>query len=218
MRAALYARVSTKQHGQDVETQLQALRAWARQKKLKTTEYADRGWSGSKAQRPELDRLMRDCRRGEIGIVVVARFDRFARSVRHLIEALEEFRGLKVDFVSLGESIDTRTPVGRMVFTIVAAIAEFERAIIAERVRMGLERARAQGKRLGRPRNSKVNEEAIAWQVQQGKQPIKAIAEAHGIARSTVRAIAGRLAIAKGYARGLAQRTKVRRRPARRKK
>ena len=192
MTVALYARVSTKQHGQDVETQLHALRAWARQRKFKTIEYSDRGWSGAKENRPELDRLMRDARRGEFAIVVVARFDRFARSVRHLITALEEFRKLKVEFVSIHEAIDTTTPVGRMVFTIVAAIAEFERAIIAERVRMGLDRARAQGKRLGRPRQSEVNERQITEYVRQGKLTIFEIARSAGIARSTVRAIAKR--------------------------
>jgi DNA invertase Pin-like site-specific DNA recombinase len=193
MRVALYARVSTKQHGQDVDTQLYALRAWAKAKRHKVVEYADRGWSGTKESRPELDRLMRDVRRGEIEIVAVARFDRFARSVRHLVSALEEFRKLKVDFVSLNESIDTTTPVGRMVFTIIAAIAEFERAVIAERVRMGLDRARSQGKRIGRPRRE-VDEKEIARLVKAGNETILAIARQAGVARSTVRAIAHRQA------------------------
>lgn len=189
MRVALYARVSTRQHGQDVETQLQALRAWARQKKYRALiEYADRGWSGAKESRPELDRLMRDCRKGLIEVVVVARFDRFARSVRHLISALEEFRGLGVDFVSLNESVDTRTPAGKMMFTIIAAFAEFERSVIAERVRMGLARARSQGRRLGRPRKRGLDEAAIAEQVRGGCS-IKATARQWNIARSTVRAI-----------------------------
>lgn len=194
VRVALYARVSTRLHGQDVETQLVALRAWAKQRKHKVVEYADRGWSGTKESRPELDRLMRDVRRGEIEIVAVARFDRFARSVRHLLTALEEFRKLKVDFVSLNESIDTTTPVGRMVFTIIAAIAEFERAIIAERVRMGLDRARAQGTKLGRPRTTEVDEKEIYRQVRGGKEKVKAIAHQWGVARSTIRAIAERQA------------------------
>lgn len=192
MRVALYARVSTKQHGQDVETQLQALRAWAKQKKFRIAEYADRGWSGTKEKRPELDRLMRDARRGEFEIVAVARFDRFARSVPHLLRGLEDFRKLKIDFVSLGESVDTSTAAGKMIFTIIAAFAEFERSVIAERVRMGLDRARSEGKQLGRPRKSEVDEEEIRRQVRQGKASIQAIAREWGIARSTIRAIAKR--------------------------
>lgn len=193
MRVALYARVSTRQHGQDVETQLVALKQWAKQRKAKSIAiYADRGWSGTKESRPELDRLMRDARRGLFDVVAVARFDRFARSVRHLISGLEVFRELEVDFVSLSESIDTSTSVGRMVFTIIAAIAAFERDVIAERVRMGLARAKSQGKRIGRPRKSEVDEAEIAREVRSQKKSIKAIAREHGIARSTVRAIRDR--------------------------
>lgn len=192
MRVALYARVSTRQHGQDVETQLQALRAWSKAKRYRAVvEYADRGWSGAKEKRPELDRLMRDCRKGLVAVVAVARFDRFARSVRHLIVALEEFRDLGVDFVSLNESVDTRTPAGKMIFTIIAAFAEFERAVIAERVRMGLERARAHGRRLGRPRKRGLDELEIVRQVRRGVS-IKSTARQWNIARSTVRAILNR--------------------------
>ncbi len=192
MKVALYARVSTKQHGQDVETQLQALRAWAKQRKWKLVgEYADRGISGSKAHRPELDRLMRDARRGKFEAIAVWRFDRFARSVTHLVTALEEFQSLKVDFVSLSEQIDTSTPIGKMTFTIMAALAEFSRSIIRENVQIGVDRARREGKRLGRPRRE-VDEAEICRQVRSGKETIFAIAKAAGIARSTVRAIAAR--------------------------
>lgn len=115
-------------------------------------EYVDRGISGSKEHRPELDRLLADCRKRRVDAVVVYRYDRFARSLRQLINALEEFRGLGIDFVSLHEGVDTSTPNGRLIFGIFATIAEFERELIRDRVRSGIASARAKGKRLGRPR------------------------------------------------------------------
>jgi DNA invertase Pin-like site-specific DNA recombinase len=111
----------------------------------------DIGISGSKDRRPELDLLMADARRRKIDAVLVARFDRFARSTKHLVLALKEFNALGIDFISLNESVDTSTPMGKMVFTVIGAVAELERSLIRERVVMGLERARRQGKRLGRP-------------------------------------------------------------------
>src|SRR5262249_43535732 len=114
-------------------------------------EYRDEGISGAKDRRPALDRLMNDARKRRFDAVLVARFDRFARSTRHLIVALEEFSSLGVDFISLNESIDTSSPMDRMVFKVLAAVAELERNIIRERVHMGIVRARKEGKRLGRP-------------------------------------------------------------------
>lgn len=115
-------------------------------------EYVDMGISGAKDRRPELDRLMADAHRRRFDVVVVWKFDRFARSVSHLLRALDTFRVLTIEFVSLSESLDTATPAGRMVFTVLGAVAELERSLIAERVRAGLRNARAKGKRLGRPR------------------------------------------------------------------
>lgn len=114
--------------------------------------YIDEGFSGSKSSRPALDRLMADAHRRKFDVVIVWKFDRFARSVSHLLRALETFSSLGIAFVSLSESLDTSTPAGKMVFTVLAAVAELERSLIAERVRAGLRNARAKGKRLGRPR------------------------------------------------------------------
>jgi DNA invertase Pin-like site-specific DNA recombinase len=114
-------------------------------------EYVDAGISGAKDRRPELDRLMADAHKRRFDLVAVWKFDRFARSVSHLLRALDTFRVLGIEFVSLSESLDTATPAGRMVFTVLGAVAELERSLIAERVRAGLRNARAKGKRLGRP-------------------------------------------------------------------
>src|SRR5262245_44422537 len=116
-----------------------------------TDEYVDVGISGAKDRRPELDRLMADARCRRFDVVLVARFDRFARSTKHLVLALEEFSSLGIDFVSLKESIDTSTPMGKMILPVIGAVAELERSLIRERGMMGLDRARRQGKKLGRP-------------------------------------------------------------------
>ena len=151
-RVALYARVSTKNGSQNPETQLLALREYAKARRFEVFhEYVDVGISGSKETRPALDRLMDDARKRRFDAVLVARFDRFARSTRHLVLALEEFQALGVDFISLSESIDTSTPMGKMVFVVISAVAELERSLIRERVAMGLQRAKAQGKPIGRP-------------------------------------------------------------------
>jgi len=150
-KIALYARVSTS-NGQNPETQLLALREYATARKLTVfNEYVD-VISGSKDSRPALNQLMADAKRRRIDAVVVWKFDRFARSTRHLILSLEEFQSLGIDFISISESIDTSTPMGKMVYTVIASVAELERSLIAERVILGLQRAKAQGIKLGRPR------------------------------------------------------------------
>src|SRR5436190_23813373 len=122
---SLYMRVSTKNHGQTTDTQALALREYAMHRGFTIVdEYRDEGISGSKDSRPALDRLMKDARGRKFDVVVVARFDRFARSVSHLLRALEEFSHLGIDFVSLSESIDTSTPMGKMIFTVLGAVAE----------------------------------------------------------------------------------------------
>ena len=183
-RVALYARVST--NGQDPETQLVALRDYSKARKLEVfSEYVDVGISGGKDSRPALNRLMDDARKRRFDAVLVARFGRFARSTRHLVLALEEFDALGVDFISLSESIDTSTPMGKMVYTVIAAVAELERSLIRERVVMGLQRAKAQGKRLGRPRGSKANGRKIQKLKGQGLS-IRRIASEMNISKSTI--------------------------------
>ena len=105
-----------------------------------------------KEKRPELNRLIADAHRRKFDAVIVRKFDRFARSVSHLLRALEAFKALGIEFVSLTEGVDTSTPTGRMIFTVLGAVAELERSLIAERVRAGLRNAKAKGKKLGRPR------------------------------------------------------------------
>lgn len=149
MRAAIYARVSTGQ--QNAEMQLSDLRALAQARGWTITkEYLDVE-SGAAKRRPELDQLMIDSKRRRHDLVLVWRFDRFARSVAHLLEALEEFKALGIQFVSYTEGIDTTTAMGKVIFTIIGAIAEFEREIIRERVRAGIHNAQAHGKKVGRP-------------------------------------------------------------------
>src|SRR5215471_17789486 len=161
-RAAIYCRVSTRGHGQTTDTQAVALREYAARRDFQIVdEYRDEGISGAKDHRPELDRMMSDARKRRFDAVLVARFDRFARSTKHLVLALEEFQALGIDFISLNESVDTSTPMGKMIFTVIGAVAELERCLIRERVVMGLSRARKQGTRLGRPR-VQVNPDRVA--------------------------------------------------------
>jgi DNA invertase Pin-like site-specific DNA recombinase len=149
-RVAIYTRVSTSE--QNTKAQELELRAYAVQRSWTIAHvYTDQGISGAQNSRPALDALMADCRRGKIDIVLVSRFDRFARSVVHLLHALEAFREMGVEFASLSEQIDTSTATGKMVFTVLGAVAELERSLIAERVRSGLANARREGTRLGRP-------------------------------------------------------------------
>jgi DNA invertase Pin-like site-specific DNA recombinase len=197
-RVALYARVSTKQHGQDPETQLLPLREYLHSHRtfVLSDTFVDLGISGSKQRRPQLDRLMRDAKLRKFDVVLVARFDRFARSVTHLLTALEEFKSLGIDFISLNESIDTSTPMGKMVFTIIGAVAELERSLIRERVQAGVDRAKKEGKKLGRPRVL-VDEEKVFDQIQAGES-LGAVSRRWGIARETAKKIHRRWAVKNG--------------------
>ena len=151
-RVAIYARVSTLKD-QDPQLQVDELRQVAEQRGWTVVgTFVDRGVSGSKDRRPQLDLLMDKVHRGGVDVVAVWKFDRFARSVRHLVMALDEFRARRVDFFSSRDAIDTSTPAGRFVFAVIAAVAELERELIRERTRAGLQAARRRGARLGRPR------------------------------------------------------------------
>ena len=153
MRAALYARVSTTNHGQDVGMQTRDLEQFTAARGWNLVDsYLDIGISGTKDRRPALDRLMADAHKRKFDTVIVWKFDRFARSVSHLLRALETFQALGIHFVSLSESLDTSTPAGKMVFTVLGAVAELERSLIVERVKAGLRNARSKGRTLGRPR------------------------------------------------------------------
>src|SRR5271169_4332040 len=151
-RVGLYARVSTSNGQQDPELQLSELREYVERRGWEIAEiYTDNGVSGSKDSRPALNRMMADAGQRRFDTVLVWKLDRFGRSLRHLINALAELEARGVAFISLRDNLDLGTPSGRLMFQIVGAMAEFERALIQERVKAGLRHARAQGKRLGRP-------------------------------------------------------------------
>lgn len=179
MRVALYARVSTLDKGQDTEVQLRELREYAARRGWESVEYVDNGVSGTKDSRPQLNALMRDAQRLRFRCVLVHRFDRFARSVSHLLRALEQFHALGIDFVSLNEACDTTTPQGKMLFTILGAVAEFERALICERVRAGLANARAKG-RLPGPKPVALDLASVAARRERGES-LRAIATSMGV-------------------------------------
>jgi len=148
--AALYVRVSTGE--QNTAAQERALREYVNRRGWTVRMICrDAGVSGAKASRSGLDNLLKDCRRGGIDVVVVWKFDRFARSLKTLISGLELCRALGIDFVSVTEAVDTSLPAGEMLFQIIGAVVQFERSLIAERVKATLQHARASGKRLGRP-------------------------------------------------------------------
>lgn len=181
MRAAVYARVST--FGQEPENQLQELRRYVEARGWTATEFVDRGVSGSKDRRPALDALLKDAKRRRFDVLVCWRLDRLGRNLRHLILLLDELHALGIGFVTLGEGIDTTSPTGRLVLHVLGAISEFERERIRERVIAGLQRAKAQGRRLGRPRAA-----VPVDRVQDVRNlPIDEAAGVLGVSRSTMK-------------------------------
>lgn len=177
-RAALYARVST--HEQSPENQLASLRAFVTARGWITTEFIDHGISGAKERRPGLDELLALARSRKLDVLVCTKLDRVARSTHHLVTLAKELEALGVDFVVLDQAIDSTTPSGRLLFHVLAAIAEFERDLIRDRVIAGIRRARAQGRRLGRPRQQHVDL-ARALQLRKEGLSLRAVARQLGV-------------------------------------
>ncbi len=180
MRPALYGRVSTAD--QTAENQLLELRRYVAARGWTAVEYVDRGVSGTKESRPALDALVRDAKRRTFDVLVCWRLDRLGRNLRHLVTLLEELHTIGVTFVSMGGGIDCTTPAGKLQLHILAALAEFERERIRERVMAGLQRARTQGMRLGRPRR---RIDAVGLTEVAGL-PVREAARRLGVPRSTL--------------------------------
>lgn len=187
-RAAIYVRVST--FWQRTDPQESSLRDYVQRRGWSIHRvYRDHGVSGIRATRPGLDELMSDCRRRKVDVVVVWKFDRFARSVSALVSALDLFRKLGIDFVSFTEAIDTSIPAGELVFHFFAAVAQFERSLISERVKAGLVHARTNGIRLGRRplrELSKADVQRIRWERKKCQTPYRALALQFGTSVWTV--------------------------------
>jgi DNA invertase Pin-like site-specific DNA recombinase len=180
VKAAIYARVSTVD--QEPENQLAELRRYVEVRGWSSVEYVDRGVSGAKDRRPALDQLLTDAKRRRFDVLVCWRLDRLGRNLKHLITLLDDLQALGVAFVSLAEGIDATTPAGKLQMHILGAIAEFERGRIVERVRAGLQRARTQGIRLGRPRR-RIDPERLATVA---GLPAREAARHLGVPRSTL--------------------------------
>lgn len=183
MRVAIYARVSTTDK-QDPDMQVgEATEFCERRGWTDLRFYVERASSGK--VRPVLEDLKKQCRRRRIDVVIVYRFDRFARDIMELLTALEEFRALGIDFISLHENVDTTTPQGKLMFSIIAAFAEFERSLIRERVISGLALAKAKGVRLGRPR--RMPEADVIKGLRRAGRTWRHIAEQLGISMATAK-------------------------------
>ena len=197
--AAIYARVSTTD--QHVESQLYDLRELAKQRGFSVVkEYEDRGVSGSKARRPGLDALMADARRKRFDVVLVAAFDRLARSTKHFLEVIDEFNALGIEFISAREGIDSSSPMGRFFTILVGCMAEAEKCMLVERIRSGMRRAKLEGKRLGRL-PLQVNRALLLRDRERGLS-LNQLSRTHGISKASVCRVLReeREAVSKGFA------------------
>lgn len=184
--AAIYIRVSTDKQSSGLEAQLRAIEAHCLSRQIGPYQvFSDEGISGARASRPSLNALMEAVGRGEVSTVIVWSFSRFARSTKHLLQALETFQNNSVSFVSLTEQLDTGTPTGRAFFTIIAALSELERELIRERVRNGLQNARAKGKRIGAPKRH-ADKLGMVCHLASQKRSHREIARIVGISQATV--------------------------------
>lgn len=186
MRVGIYARVSTDE--QSPEMQLAESRDYCQRRGLEVVgEYVDHGISGAREHRPQLDRLVSDAHQRRFDAVLVWKLDRFGRSLKHLVNALAEFEALGITFISLRDNLDLSTPSGRLMFQIIGAMAEFERALIRERVKAGIFHARARGKRIGRPK-ALVDCQAVNGLRAEGKS-LRTIAAMLGVPVARVRRV-----------------------------
>ncbi|HZQ17452.1 MAG TPA: recombinase family protein [Terriglobales bacterium] len=192
-KIGIYTRVSTMEQHPEIQKrellEFIARRGWTDYKL-----YCDKGISGATEKRPQLNALLDDCRRRRIDVVIVWKFDRFARSLKQLLNALDLFRHLGIDFISCTEAIDTSLPHGEMLFQIIGAIAQWERSLIAERVRAGLELARQKGKRLGRPATRILTPADISRLRKDRKQnriPFRDLAKNYGVSLWTAHRLCG---------------------------
>src|SRR6266852_8216023 len=184
MRIGIYARVTTKD--QSFELQVRDLRSYGAARGFDLVrECVDVGQSGAKDSRPELNKLMDNARKRQFDAIDVWRFDRFARSTKHLLSALEEFRSLGIQFISYQENIDTSSALWQALFTIVSAVAQLERDLIRERVSAGIRNARANGKKLGRPKSTADRERILDLKGQ--GHGLRQIAATLGVGYGTVR-------------------------------
>jgi DNA invertase Pin-like site-specific DNA recombinase len=182
-KAAIYCRVSTSD--QRVESQLYDLRELAAQRGLEiVTEYADRGISGTKARRPGLDAMMADARRKKFSVVLVAAFDRIARSTRNFLQIIDELDSMGIEFISRREGVATGDAMGRLFVTIISAIAELERSVVVERVKSGMRRAKLEGRRIGRARLDVDREQVV--QDRRSGLSLTTVAKRHSISRASV--------------------------------
>jgi DNA invertase Pin-like site-specific DNA recombinase len=194
-RAALYMRVSSGE--QNTDAQERALQEYVQRRDWMIHRvYRDQGLSGANSNRPALNEMLKDCRRGSLDVVVVWKFDRFARSLKALISGLELCRSLGIDFVSVTEAVDTSLPAGELVFQMIGAVAQFERSLIGERVKSGLANARAKGKVIGRPPLRKLSRAETCQLRQERTQdnvPFRVLAKKFGVSVWTAHSLcAGR--------------------------
>jgi len=185
LRVALYARVSTLDKGQDPETQLIQLREYAKRRNFEIIgEFIDYA-SGTSEERKQYKLMMEAAKKRKIDVVLVWRYDRFARSTQALVNALKEFKNLGIDFISYQENIDTTTPTGELIFHVMASLAQFESSLISERVKAGMQRAKAQGKNISRPKLAKNKLNRIMELKEQGLS-MNQISIQSGVAYGTV--------------------------------